>query len=67
MKFYKGLSAFLLVAGIILLPLNNNDKLKAENNVANGFEGVEIVTEDTYQPIDPDVSEELENVAMGSS
>lgn len=67
MKFYKGLSAFLLVAGIILLPLNNNDNLKAENNVANGFEGVEIVTEDTYQPIDPDVSEELENVAMGSS
>lgn len=67
MKFYKGLSAFLLVVGIILLPLNNNDKLKAENNVANGFEGVEIVTEDTYQPIDPDVSEELENVAMGSS
>ncbi len=67
MKFYKRLSAFLLVAGIILLPLNNNDKLKAENNVANGFEGVEIVTGDTYQPIDSDVSEELENVAMGSS
>lgn len=67
MKFFKGLSAFLLVAGIILLPLNNNNKLKAENNVAKGFEGVDIVTEDTYQPIDPDISEELENVAMGSS
>lgn len=67
MRFFKGLSAFLLVAGIILLPLNNNDKLKAENNVANGFEGVDIVTEDTYQPIDPDILEELENVAMGSS
>lgn len=67
MKLYKGLSAFLLVAGIILLPFTSNDKLKAENNVANGFEGVDIVTEDTYQPIDQDVSEELENVAMGSS
>ncbi len=67
MKIYKGLSAFLLVAGIILLPLSSNDKIKAENNVADGFEGVDIVTEDTYQPIDPDVSEELENVAMGSS
>lgn len=67
MKIYKGLSAFLLVAGIILMPLSSNDKIKAENNVADGFEGVDIVTEDTYQPIDPDVSEELENVAMGSS
>lgn len=67
MKIYKGLSAFLLVSGIILLPLSSNDKIKAENNVADGFEGVDIVTGDTYQPIDPDVSEELENVAMGSS
>ena len=67
MKIYKGLSAFLLVAGIILMSLSSNDKIKAENNVADGFEGVDIVTEDTYQPIDPDVSEELENVAMGSS
>lgn len=66
MRFFKGLSALLLTTVIILLPFSNN-KLKAENNVANGFEGVDIVTEDTYQPIDPNVSEELENVAMGSS
>lgn len=66
MRFFKGLSALLLTTVIILLPFSNN-KLKAENNVANGFEGVDIVTEDTYQTIDPNVSEELENVAMGSS
>lgn len=66
MKFYKGLSALLLAAVIILLPLSNNN-LKAENNVAKGFEGVDIVTEDTYQPINSDVSEELENVPMGNS
>lgn len=67
MKILKGLPVIFVAAVMILLPLSSKEKLNAETNTANGFEGIDIVTEDTYQPVNPNISQKLENVPMGSS
>lgn len=66
MKGWKGILALLLVVGIITLP-GQIIEGKEELSTQTGFEGVEIVTEETYQPIDPTTIEGMENVEMGSS
>ena len=64
-----------LLAFFMVISLGSNFLLEAKDTeVENGYgeasdsiEEVEIVTEDTYVPVDPEVSQLMENVAMGSS
>ena len=64
-----------LLAFFMVISLGGNFLLEAKDTEAkNGYgeasvsiEEVEIVTEDTYVPVDPEVSQLMENVAMGSS
>lgn len=64
-----------LLAFFMIISLGGNFLLEAKDTATeNGYgeasdsiEEVEIVTEDTYVPIDPEVSQLMENVAMGSS
>ncbi|WP_161941299.1 GH25 family lysozyme [Merdibacter massiliensis] len=64
-----------LLAFFMIISLGGNFLLEAKDTATeNGYgeasdsiEEVEIVTEDTYVPVDPEVSQLMENVAMGSS
>ncbi len=64
-----------LLAFFMVISLGSNFLLEAKDaETENGYgeasdsiEEVEIVTEDTYVPVDPEVSQLMENVAMGSS
>lgn len=56
-----------LIKSIIfsMLFVFNVSLIHADNETENSFIGVEIINEDTYQPIDENVSENLENKEMG--
>lgn len=69
-RVYISLLALLLVCSFVgssFLEAKNNDAAEDYGEAADSIEEVDIVTADEYIPIDPEVSELMENVALGSS
>lgn len=60
-RFVLYLISCIVICNFVTIPLF------ADENVISdmGFEGIEIVKAETYQPIDRDVSESLKNVSLG--
>ena len=67
MKRIKTLLVVALLLGNVVYSIKakENGTLKTDNG--DDFQNVEIVTEDTYKPIDPQVSKLMQDVAMGTN
>ena len=66
----KRIKKFLVVAlllGNVVYSINAKENGTLNTDSEDGFQNVEIVMEDTYQPIDPQVSKLMQNVAMGNN
>lgn len=67
MKKIKGILAVMLLLGVMTCPIRAEEESNPDRYIENGFQDVDIVTEDTYQPINPEVSEMMKDAAMGDN
>lgn len=67
MKTIKSVIAAFLLLGFMMYPVKAEEEATPDTYTDNRFQDVDIVTEESYQPIDPQVSELMKDAAMGDN
>lgn len=67
MKTIKSVLTAFLLLGFMMYPVKAEEEATPDTYTDNRFQDVDIVTEESYQPIDSQVSELMKDAAMGDN